>query len=400
MGTTLNVTDPKNPSGAFRCQFANCNASYRRKQHLNRHETKHTQQDSLPCSTCSRTFKRSDTLKRHVRRDHKIIEPLKRALRACKNCHATKSRCEGGAPCDWCLHRNIECSLYDHSSSVERQGPEHPADSASSPRHEELDMAPSEKRAEYIRHYFENFHSHWSFIHKGSFDLRHETPLLVQSMVVIGMWVSGDQYAKLAAVELHDILDLAIRDQRDKWDGSETDEACSAYFWPMPTFQAILLHIIFSSMLKEHTLDLDLKFSLSIADFELLQALIRTCRRLGMFEYPNILSRYKDATLTSFIWVGIEEIKRFNIALYKVCARSSSSVQDGDTKDYGDGLEKPFLAAHELQFPLPSSSALWNAAGKAEWMIHGKGIEPVSLDDYCEESWISNFAKVLEFLDP
>ncbi|KAJ5633345.1 hypothetical protein N7490_009684 [Penicillium lividum] len=395
MRTTPNETDPQNLSGVYRCQFANCNASYRRKQHLNRHETKHTQQDSFPCSTCSRTFGR----RRHVRRDHKIIEPLKRALRACKNCHATKSRCEGGAPCDWCLHRNVKCSLDDHSGSVERQGPQHSADSASSPRHEEPAMAASEKRAEYIRYYFENFHSHWSFVHKGSFDLRHETPLLVQSMVVIGMWVSGDQYAKLAAVELHDILDLAIRDQRDKWDGSETDEACSACFWPIPTFQAILLHTIFSCMLKGRTLELDLKFSLSLADFELLQALVRTCRRLGMFEYPKILSRYQDATLTSFIWVGIEEIKRFNVALYKVCARLSTSVQDEHIEDDGDDVEKPFLAANELQFPLPSNSGLWNAAGKAEWMIHGKGVEPVSLEDYCEESWISNFAKVSEFLD-
>lgn len=74
-----------------------------------------------------------------------------------------------------------------------------------------------EKRAEYIQYYFEAFHPHWSFVHKGSFNLRHETPLLLQSMVVIGMWVSGEESAKSAAVELHETLNLAIRDQRVRY---------------------------------------------------------------------------------------------------------------------------------------------------------------------------------------
>lgn len=71
-----------------------------------------------------------------------------------------------------------------------------------------------EKREQYINLYFEKFHPCWSFIHKGTFDIRHETPLLVQSMVVIGLWARGEQSAQSAAVELHGKLDSAIRDQR------------------------------------------------------------------------------------------------------------------------------------------------------------------------------------------
>jgi hypothetical protein len=41
-----------------------------------------------------------------------------------------------------------------------------------------------------------------------------ETPLLVQSMMAIGMWTSAEKSAQSAAVELHDKLDFAIRRQR------------------------------------------------------------------------------------------------------------------------------------------------------------------------------------------
>ncbi|KAJ5640139.1 uncharacterized protein N7484_008001 [Penicillium longicatenatum] len=393
------IDSPKIRRGTFTCQFPRCNASYRRKEHLNRHEAKHSEQQSFPCSICDRTFGRSDTLRRHVRRYHKIIEPLNRAARACENCHASKSRCQGSVPCDECLRRKLECSFDDHTGLIQKRRPESSADRVPSPIHEKSNCNNWEKGAEYIQHYFEAFHPHWSFVHKGSFDLRRETPLLLQSMVVIGMWASGEEAAKTAAVELHDKLSSAIRDQREKWDASERDEACSACFWPMPTYQAILLHIIFSLILKgQGILELDLKVSLPRADLDLLQALVRSCRKLGMFYYPNILSRYHEAGLASFIWVGIEEIKRFNVALYKVCGKSSSLSLVGAGMDHNDA-ERGLMSANELQFPLPSNTALWNSVGKDEWIVHMKDTTPVSLDDNCQADWISNFARILEIIE-
>ncbi|KAJ6115354.1 hypothetical protein N7486_001132 [Penicillium sp. IBT 16267x] len=401
---TPKVDLPQNRQGAFKCQFPSCTASYRRKEHLNRHEAKHSPQKEFPCSICARNFGRrypgaSDTLRRHVRREHKMIEPLNRAARACENCHASKSRCQGAVPCDECLRRKLECSFDDHSGVVQKRRPESSADRASSPIHEEPPCNNWEKGAEYIRHYFETFHPHWSFVHRGSFNLRRETPLLVQSMVVIGMWASGEESAKSAAVELHDKINMAIRDQRDKWDASERDEACNACLWPIPTYQAILLHIIFSLIIKgQGGLDFELKVSLPRADFGLLQALVRSCQRLGMFYYPNILSRYQEANLASFIWVGIEEVKRFNVALYKVCGKLSSLGVVGASIDDND-VENLLMSASELQFPPPSNNALWNSVGKNEWMVHMKDTTPVSLDDHCQADWLSNFARILEFFD-
>lgn len=162
-------------------------------------------------------------------------------------------------------------------------------------------------------------------------------------------------------------------------------------------YQAILLHIIFSFLISSRTaVDFDLRVSLPPADLGLLEALVRSCRRLGMFYYPNILGRYKEADLASFVWVGLEEIKQFNIALYKVCGKASNSnIKDGSHGDIN--AVQSLLTASELQFPLPSNFPLWNAVSKDEWMAVGWDEKLVSLDDDCQQNWISNFAEILEF---
>ncbi|KAJ5409341.1 uncharacterized protein N7487_003700 [Penicillium crustosum] len=384
-------------SHVFKCCFPGCNASYRRKEHLHRHEGKHSQQQAFLCSNCGRQFGRSDTLRRHVRQRHGIIEPLKRAQRACKSCHAGKSRCEGGVPCDECLRRKIECSFNDPTGTVENQSPGSETHRVSSRKHDQPQLQNTEKEEHYIRLYFETFHPSWPFIHKGSFDIRRETPFLVQSMIVIGLWVTKEPSAQSAAVELHGKLDLALRDQREKWDASVAPGASGSCAWPIAMYQAILLHIIFSFLVNSQTaVDLDLKVSLPPADLGLLEDLVRSCRTLGMFYYPNIIAKYEEADLASFVWVCVEEIKQFNIALYKVCGRaSSSSIRDGIHRD--NNAVWSLLTAGELQFPLPSNIPLWNSVSADEWMVVGRDEKLVSLVDDCREKWISNSAEILEF---
>lgn len=132
--------------------------------------------------------------------------------------------------------------------------------------------------------------------------------------------------------------------------------------------------------------NIDLKASISAADLELLKSLIGSCRRLGMLFYPNMLARYKEADLPSFVWVGIEEAKRFSLALYKLCAKLSSPSPD----------DRPLLHASELQFPLPSNEPLWNSVEKDEWEANAKGENTISLKYDFQEKWVSNFADVLE----
>jgi hypothetical protein len=142
-------------------------------------------------------------------------------------------------------------------------------------------------------------------------------------------------------------------------------------------------------MKSDGVVNVDLKATIPATDLSLLSSLVGSCRRLGMFFYPNILAKYSEADLSSFVWVGIEEVKRFSIALYKLCAKLSSSTTE----------EKPLINARELQFPLPSNDQLWNSVGRDEWDANAKGEDTVSLKDDLQAKWISKSADILEFLD-
>ena len=133
---------------------------------------------------------------------------------------------------------------------------------------------------------------------------------------------------------------------------------------------------------------IDLKTPISASDLALLKSLVASCRRLGMFYYPNMLARYTEADLPSFVWVGIEEVKRFNIALYKLSQKLCSSTSEN----------MPLLHADELQFPLPINDPLWNSVERDEWEANAKKENMVSLQDDCQAKWISRYADMIQSL--
>ncbi|KAI9373857.1 hypothetical protein BJX61DRAFT_357486 [Aspergillus egyptiacus] len=402
----------------FKCHFPGCTASYRRKEHLGRHQTQHRLRLSFQCPTCGREFGRSDTLRRHVRQVHNETQPLPPKKQACDNCRNLKCRCEGGPPCSECLRRRITCSLDGETPSRESEArqsfptpperhPELPSPSPSSSRGHphRIQTGSFEKERRFLSLYFKLFHPYWPFIHQGSFNEHSETPILVQSMVVIGLWVSGEENARSAAIELHKALGVAIRQQREVWDASIAENASSNCTWPIPMYQALLLHIIFALLRSggSGSLGLDLKPSLPVADAELLDCLVASCKRLGLLHYPNMLARFSQNDLPSYVWVSIEEVKRFNVALYRICRTLSeqydrSSIDGRVTDDSSvTGARAQRLSARDLQFPMPRNTPLWNAVSKEVW--DAAATEDVfchNLEDTQEEQWISRSAGTLE----
>ncbi|KAL5365321.1 hypothetical protein BJX96DRAFT_158958 [Aspergillus floccosus] len=219
-------------------------------------------------------------------------------------------------------------------------------------------------------------------------------------MVAIGMWVTGLPETRSAAIELHQTLNEAIYQQREKWDASIAENASSNCPWPIPMYQAILLHIIFAVLSAVSTpVGLDLKPSLPDIEAGLLASLVQSCRKMGMFQYPNMLAQYMSDDLPTFVWVGVEEVKRFVIALYRVC---NSLGCDKRTSDMGEctapvALRWSFLPS-ELQFPPPTHDRLWNAKGREEWMSAAEGVDCIDLRDMMESEWISKSPKVLRFI--
>ncbi|KAL4813762.1 hypothetical protein BDW67DRAFT_192677 [Aspergillus spinulosporus] len=397
------------PPKPFKCRFPHCTASYQQRSHLRRHEAQHYRRQVFQCSVCRQQFGRSDTLRRHMKKIHGAKDLASR-MTACANCRDRKLRCQGGSPCTQCQRRGIGCSLPNQQAL--QQSPccksSHPTLSQNSQARPD-NSGLSGKQQSYLAVYFKLFHPRWPFIHRGSFCQSRENPLLVQSMVVIGLWLSGEQNAREKAIALHDFLSSAIQDQKDLWDVSASAEAHSTCSWRIPTYQAILLHIIFAALYKSQgqgtpplQLSLDLKPCLAPTDADLLERLVTSCKRLGMLSYPNMLARYDTNNLPSYVWVSIEEIKRFNMALYRVYTPL-------DNHDAHRGQGQPRLRPCDLQFPLPSNTLLWNAVDKAEWrsvVAAGEGMyASADADAYCKsllnstlkEEWISNFADVIQW---
>ncbi|KAJ5405431.1 hypothetical protein N7465_006715 [Penicillium sp. CMV-2018d] len=387
-------------SEPFICRFTHCKASYQRKEHRRRHESQHYQNQVFKCTTCGKEVSRRDTLRRHMQKVHGATEPLRRK-HACTVCRIQKSRCEGGPPCSECLRRGTQCSSA-HGAEVQQRISHVSSPTASAPAMShgpptESNRSRPEKERRYVDLYFKIFHPYWPFIHQHSFCEYDNAPLLIQSINVIGLWLSNEDNAQSRAIALHDVLGSAIYDQTEQWDASDSEEACSPRFWPIPTYQAILLHIIFAMLSNGGgALGLDLKPCLSPVDSDLLDRLVESCKRLGMLYYPNMLARYCEPDQLVYVWVSIEEIKRFNIALYKVC-RVCSEQGSGTTDCNIIRGSRRGLQAQDLQFPLPRNTPLWNAVDRAGW--ESAGSEEVfrhRLNDTLEHEWISNSAHVLE----
>ncbi|KAL4904640.1 hypothetical protein BDW74DRAFT_185547 [Aspergillus multicolor] len=446
------ITMPNKPR-RFACHLPGCTSSYQRKEHLRRHEAQHSGRLASACPFCTRTFARSDTLRRHVRRDHadsqSKLERV-RASQACEACRGAKLRCRGGHPCTRCRQRGYQC-FFDHPDPALEHEPDADADidtdAEVDPETLELQnqQEPREQQSKEVREvrqeqndshdldyvsatsnsleqdrfqqwvhlYFIHFHPHWPILHRGTFDVAHEPPLLVQAVMMIGLWDSGTPKAKEAAIELHDKLGESIWEHRTTWvrkctlqdqpgqEELEQDDGGPTSQWPIATYQGILLYLIFSLILATNhpSFELSLTFNLQPRDRDILSVLVSACLENNIFYYPRMLERYRGVENITCIWVGVEEIKRLGLALYRISCLCSS---------VGGDLCGMLLQQHEnngrllhqsdLQFPPPDSEYLWEAGSNEELsrllrnQIQGRpDVERAGAGDGRDErNWISS----------
>ncbi|EPS31249.1 hypothetical protein PDE_06204 [Penicillium oxalicum 114-2] len=377
----------------FQCDFPGCGLSYRRKEHLTRHAKSHIQPRSYECPFCDRVYARNDTRRQHIRTHHKNKEfQSSRAIQACQYCRARRSKCDGQTPCDACLQRGNQC-LY-------------------SPNPGRLTESNPRRIARYVEAYFDIFHPKWPFLHPATFDPDREPAFLLQSVIMIGLWVTGESTARQTAKDLHQKLTLSIYEQKEIWDLSiHQDESqvqpndtpsSESTPWPMATYQGILLHLIFALLLSHDHLDLQLTHALPEIPSRLLVALVRTCLKRNMFFYPSMLTQFKPGVDPDvFIWLGIEEVKRFCLSLYRVCRQSRVSepnlLEDMSSFSPHRGPRPPggrLLSLTDLQFALPDSDELWNTtSGLAARLAEN----PTAYQNgNVEENWISQTARLLQ----
>ncbi|KAL4735755.1 hypothetical protein BDV11DRAFT_208211 [Aspergillus similis] len=387
-----------NPYKRFTCHHPGCTSSYLRKEHLHRHQAQHSGRIASACPFCSRTFARRDTLRRHVRRDHEASQSQlgsTRAIRACQGCRGAKLRCRGGNPCTRCRAKGVQC-VFGHPAFRFGVGhepepePEADADtdldaSASQPnpsrqqgkaqadpqkrQGQAEDESPSlgpglagaesadkDRTQHWVYLYFTRFHPHWPILHRATFDVAHEPPFLVQTVVMVGLWRNWTR-----ADPSRDVAGEGGYEP-ETGDGNPTSQ------WPIATYQGILLYLIFSLVLSgtnHASFELSLTFWMSPSDRSILSSVVETCLENNIFHYPRMLQRYTGVEDITCIWVGVEEIKRLGLALYRVCCMCAGGAGQ-EVSGHPDGDHGRLLRLRHLDFPSPDEEYLWEAGSNEE----------------------------------
>ncbi|GFF73013.1 hypothetical protein IFM60648_03830 [Aspergillus lentulus] len=173
----------------------------------------------------------------------------------------------------------------------------------------------------------------------------------------LGLWVEGSKKSRDAATDLHRSLSTAIRTQMDRWRVSNQNQSTS---WPMATYQSVLLQCIFALFLAgdRAAIDLNLRYRIQDDEYDLLVTLVESCRLGGIFSYPNMLAQHSSAVPLTLVWLNIEEIKRFGLALYKVCRMSTRLETTGAD---ASSAESELLTLADLSFGMPDSDEAWNS---------------------------------------
>ncbi|OOF98690.1 hypothetical protein ASPCADRAFT_394095 [Aspergillus carbonarius ITEM 5010] len=371
-------SEAESSRASFRCSYPGCRATYQRKEHLTRHRARHDDQGKrFSCPHCDSFLRAltisSDLLRRHVQNYHPSQEPpASRAQKACRACHIRKERCDGGSPCDRCQRRSIVCSRTGQATVREEDNPPD--------THELFDIVPRWFAQDFIDTYFDEFHPAWPFLHRRTFNVSKEPCILLQSMVMMGLWIKGDRDT---AMTFHRKLLSAVQEQKVHHNDNDNHTP-----WPIATYQGILLQLIFAALVakQESTLDLNLRCQLPGPQYELLISLVATCRRRGIFSYPNMLMQYDATAPIALIWVGVEEIKRFGLALYKLCRLCGRSDLPPDRHE-NDRSELLTLA--DLDFCLPDSDAMWEGAPATMEEARSLAVGQTCRDNRNPDGWIS-----------
>ncbi|KAJ5093585.1 hypothetical protein N7456_009446 [Penicillium angulare] len=333
----------------FRCKYPGCNSTYQRKEHLNRHMARHNQGERCSCPHCD-----SNLARRH--RSFTPPHPELSSQETVQDERTTET-----------LFNTDLVGLVPGTSRWIAQ--------------------------DYIDIYFREFHPIWPFLHRGTFDLSKEPCVLLQSMVMIGLWIQGDERSRNTAMAFHHKLLPAIEAQRSQWFVSQITPRSNS--WPMATYQSILLQLIFAVFVAQNETKINLNFRFQLPDskYELLTSLVETCRRLGLFYYPNMLMQHPSSAPLALIWLSVEEVKRFGLALYKLCGlctggKTSSTASPDNREDAI--LQDELLNIKDLEFCLPDSDNMWNASNDAvPDSIRNFASNQISRDNRDSESWIS-----------
>ncbi|KAM5352754.1 hypothetical protein ACJ41O_005476 [Fusarium nematophilum] len=369
-----------------------CGKGFIRKEHLRRHQATHGERNFV-CSVCQRSFTRNDLLRRHLTRHDMPAAPDPRRGRACDACHANKTKCDGGPTCSLCSKRGINCTykLVSKNGGGDTRAKAPSSSPGSLIVTQELDLGdaftavvippsvveissedelttrlnrladklasreisidedfqPSHADREWMEanadEYFGRFHDSWPFLHAPSFfDAAHSVPVSI-SVVMISVWLKHPEELSAPVLRIHEIL----MDRFFEWVGNPRPRHQVDKPWPVETYQAIILNLIFAFYHGSEKL---------VSRAILLRGMvISSLREMEFFICESAAYDQRMHFPGTFIpWLQTirERWKRLVIALYKIDVYLSISRN-----------QAPALLREEIDGTMPSTYTLWNAYG-------------------------------------
>ncbi|KAL3476350.1 hypothetical protein BJX99DRAFT_141918 [Aspergillus californicus] len=98
-------------------QCSQCDKSYGRKAHLQRHEVIHTGKAASACPFCNKTFLKPEVARRHTKtcatkHNQQTVPAAKpgRKRQSCDQCFSTKRACDKNSPCSRCSLLGLQCT--------------------------------------------------------------------------------------------------------------------------------------------------------------------------------------------------------------------------------------------------------------------------------------------------
>ncbi|KLO81611.1 uncharacterized protein Y057_1242 [Fusarium fujikuroi] len=344
----------------FYCNYTGCERSYKKKEHLLRHERDHLNLRSFACRLCPATFNRSDLLKRHETISHPLgqgvlqedAEPSTEE-RVPESQEAVPAYELGESPVN-ALDSFLGTELQDLNL-------------ASNPA---MQLLQESCRNELESSYFLHFHPHWPLLHKRTFLQSESPPELTAAVLTAGLWVLDTPETRDKARFYHDALLKTLYEQLFKLPELATGSSGSRAEF-LPTFQVLLISLIICTYRGVETFPSPLFHSKQV--WQLFQS-------MGVYDQKAIDDRNSSPMIR-------ECYQRLALLHFKVHVHLNSILMSHFSQF------KPFdyLTPSMLKVRIPSSGLHWEGGdGSVPCQGHGSRTVADFLGDYTELTRLSD----------
>ncbi|KFY11130.1 hypothetical protein V492_04628 [Pseudogymnoascus sp. VKM F-4246] len=322
----------------FQCQYPECSRSYKRREHLLRHQKAHANLRSFACQICPAAFNRSDLLNRHIALSHNLspghLEPSSQGVLISKS---KQDIGNGEAEPDRKRRESALQQLRDNMMIT--LGPE---------------ITEASNRRSLEEYYFGKLHLHWPILHQYTFQSEAQPEQLVQAVLVAGLWMTGTAEAKETA-ELHHDKIVEIQCESS----SMLDQQSDVFNAPRPEFLAFFQALMISTILLIYRAKNGIP-SAVVDNKRLLRLTVYIRRLFRLFNHAGVFDQKRIDAENPLSPLVREQYQRLAVMLFKASVHLNAVLITHLPKfrllDYFD----PAM----LNVRAPSPQEIWNASNK------------------------------------